>query len=194
MTTVEENHFSFDKDWTHFKMALDKIFVRSAKEILKTGLARSAPNGRTKSRMRPKKLWTDWGGLQSSRINSSRSRTVHLKWMVRMSVVNNIGAERTMFKLTQELLKKPPEEWRKKWVILFHRKGTRDDLDNYRGACLLPLASSIIVRILATRLRPRPLSHRMPSINSMQLQERTINGRRDPGGADVWWRNLEVCK
>ena len=46
-----------------------------------------------------------------------------------------------------------PEEIKEGWVISQHKKGPKNDLGNYRGVCLLPLASRLIARIFATRLR-----------------------------------------
>ena len=39
------------------------------------------------------------------------------------------------------------------WVIPLFKKGSRGDLNNYRGVCLLPLISRICARVLATRVR-----------------------------------------
>ena len=45
------------------------------------------------------------------------------------------------------------EETTRGWVIPLFKKGSRGDLNNYRGVCLLPLMSRICARILATRIR-----------------------------------------
>ena len=37
--------------------------------------------------------------------------------------------------------------------IPLHKKGSRNELNNYRGVCLLSMASRILARIMATRVR-----------------------------------------
>ena len=55
------------------------------------------------------------------------------------------------------LLDSPPRTWpdetKEGWVVPLHKKGSRIDLNNYRGVCLLPLVSRVIARIFATRIR-----------------------------------------
>ena len=46
-----------------------------------------------------------------------------------------------------------PEEMKEGWMIPLHKKGARDDMNNYRGVCLLPLFSRLAARIYATRMR-----------------------------------------
>ena len=46
-----------------------------------------------------------------------------------------------------------PEEMKEGWVIPLHKKGPRNDANNYRGVCLLPLISRIIARVYASRIR-----------------------------------------
>ena len=59
--------------------------------------------------------------------------------------------------LTKELFVTPPVEWtqciKEGQVIPLHKKGPRNNLNNYRGVCLLAMASRILARVLATRLR-----------------------------------------
>ena len=38
-------------------------------------------------------------------------------------------------------------------IIPLHKKGSRNDTNNYRGVCLLPMASRILARVLSKRLR-----------------------------------------
>ena len=38
-------------------------------------------------------------------------------------------------------------------MIPLHKKGSRSELNNYRGVCLLSMASRILARIMATRVR-----------------------------------------
>jgi hypothetical protein len=51
----------------------------------------------------------------------------------------------------------PPHEWEEclkiGQIVPLFKKGARDNLNNYRGICLLPIGSRILARILATRLR-----------------------------------------
>ena len=62
-----------------------------------------------------------------------------------------------LHRMIGQLIDMKPEEWpeeiKEGWVIPLHKKGPKNDLGNYRGVCLLPLASRLIARILATRLR-----------------------------------------
>ena len=56
-----------------------------------------------------------------------------------------------------ELLRGKPDDWppavKKEWTILLNQNCSKADLNNYRGVCLLPLASGLIARIFKTRLR-----------------------------------------
>ena len=38
-------------------------------------------------------------------------------------------------------------------IIPLHKKGSRNDTNNYRGVCLLPISSRILARVLSKRLR-----------------------------------------
>ena len=53
--------------------------------------------------------------------------------------------------LTQELFEAPPFDWDSLIncgaVIRLHKKGPSDDLNYYRGVCLLSLASRILARV-----------------------------------------------
>ena len=52
---------------------------------------------------------------------------------------------------------KHPSEWesvaKTGLVVPLFKKGQRDDINNYRGVCLLSMASRILARIMASRLR-----------------------------------------
>ena len=52
---------------------------------------------------------------------------------------------------------KNPSEWegmvKVGLVVPLFIKGQRDDINNYRGVCLLSMASRILARIMASRLR-----------------------------------------
>ena len=56
-----------------------------------------------------------------------------------------------------EMMNAPPNEWSEVnstgIVVPLHKKGPKNDLNNYRGVCLLPMISRVVARILATRLR-----------------------------------------
>ena len=65
--------------------------------------------------------------------------------------------KREIFKSVIQLLETDPNTWpeetKEGWVVPIHKKGPKNDLQNYRGICLLPLASRIIARVLASRIR-----------------------------------------
>ena len=46
-----------------------------------------------------------------------------------------------------------PDDCKEGWMIPLHKKVAKNCLDNYRGVCLLPLASRIKARLFATRIR-----------------------------------------
>ena len=62
-----------------------------------------------------------------------------------------------LFECVKKLLAMKPDDWpsevKEGWIIPFHKKGPKTDLNNYRGVCLLPLASRVIARLHVTRLR-----------------------------------------
>ena len=57
----------------------------------------------------------------------------------------------------KDMMDSPPTEWDEinstGLVVPLHKKGPINNLNNYRGVCLLPMVSRVIARILATRLR-----------------------------------------
>ena len=63
--------------------------------------------------------------------------------------------EERIFRYLIHLLGLPAGEWPREtkegWVIPHQKKGAKNALNNYRGVCLLSLASSIIARIFASR-------------------------------------------
>ena len=62
-----------------------------------------------------------------------------------------------LFECVKKLLAMKPDDWpsevKEGWIIPLHKKGPKTDLNNYRGVCFLPLASRLIARVYATRLR-----------------------------------------
>ena len=68
-----------------------------------------------------------------------------------------IHLRQALFRCIIKIVKTQSEDWPERikegWVIPLHKKSAKNDLNNYRGVCLLPFASRIILRILASRLR-----------------------------------------
>ena len=69
----------------------------------------------------------------------------------------SIDTRKELYQCMMEQLATPVENWADKakegWVIPLHKKGARNELDNYRGVCLLPVLSRIMARILTSRIR-----------------------------------------
>ena len=67
-----------------------------------------------------------------------------------------------LFRCIMKIVKTQSENWPERikegLVIPLHKKSAKNDLNNYRGVCLLPLASRIIARILASRQSGRKRS------------------------------------
>ena len=65
--------------------------------------------------------------------------------------------QREIVALVQELQHTPPLEWQQcikvGQVVPLFKKGSRKDLNNYRGVCLLIMASRILAKIMSWRLR-----------------------------------------
>ena len=61
-----------------------------------------------------------------------------------------------LFILVQQLWNAPTEEWEEAVhaavIFLLHKKGSKTELDNYRGICLLAFISRLIARITAKRI------------------------------------------
>ena len=61
-----------------------------------------------------------------------------------------------LFTLVQQLWNTPTEEWEEAVhsavIFLLHKKGSKTQLDNYRGICLLAFISRLIARITAKRI------------------------------------------
>ena len=76
--------------------------------------------------------------------------------MAALKVVSD-GVKDLVYKCIIDVLNMDPELWpeetKEGWLIPLHKKGTRNDLNNYRGVCLLPLVSRTIARVFASRLR-----------------------------------------
>ena len=65
--------------------------------------------------------------------------------------------QRAIYNVILEMTNKHPSEWetlvKTGLVIPLFKKGQRDDINNYRGVCLVSMASRILARIMASRLR-----------------------------------------
>ena len=78
---------------------------------------------------------------------------------VRISYVRLAGktTQEAVCNVIMGMVNKDPCEWEEMvkigLVVPLFKKGQRDDINNYRGICLLSMASRILARILASRLR-----------------------------------------
>lgn len=85
---------------------------------------------------------------------------------VRMELIRNASAEvqTEVAKLVTSLWQTPAAEWEPACktalvILLYKKKGKREDLNNWRGICLLSLVSRILARVVATRLRDWSEAH-----------------------------------
>ena len=73
-----------------------------------------------------------------------------------ITALSGEGKEK-IFQKIKEMTQCDPNDWEEEcsvgYVVPLHKKGAKNDLNNYRGICLLPLASRIIARMYATRIR-----------------------------------------
>ena len=63
-----------------------------------------------------------------------------------------------MAEKVKQMAGRNPEEWEntiKEGVVipLYKNKGKRDQMNNYRGICLLSMASRILARVMASKIR-----------------------------------------
>ena len=65
--------------------------------------------------------------------------------------------QRVIIRILTDMWAKHADEWepitKKGLMVPLFKKGDRSDLNNYRGVCLLSMASRILARVMATRLR-----------------------------------------
>ena len=65
--------------------------------------------------------------------------------------------QKTICNVILEETNKHPSEWetlvKTGLVVPLFKKGQRDNINNYRGICLLSMASRILARVMASRLR-----------------------------------------
>ena len=78
---------------------------------------------------------------------------------VRISCIKLAGktVQETVCNFIMDMANKNPCEWEEMvkvgLVVPLFKKGQRNDINNYRGVCLLSMASRILARIMASRLR-----------------------------------------
>ena len=78
---------------------------------------------------------------------------------MRISYIRLAGktTQEAMCNVIMDMVNKDPCEWEEMvkigLVVPLFKKGQRDGINNYRGICLLSMASRILARIMASRLR-----------------------------------------
>ena len=78
---------------------------------------------------------------------------------VRMVYINSACPEvkAEVVRMVRSMFENRAERWEESLktgqVVPIHKKGSRNDRNNYRGVCLLAMASRILARVLASRLR-----------------------------------------
>ena len=157
-TTIEEEYFKPGEFREHFQKVSDQRFEREIHEIKET--AKLTTQRWDKNSIQAAKVlgreitWPEFNNEVES-INDSAPGIEN----VRMIAVKRGGIHlrQALFRSIMKIVKTQSEDWPERikegWVIPLHKKSAKNDLNNYRGVCLLPFASRIIARILASRLR-----------------------------------------
>ncbi|XP_075264195.1 uncharacterized protein LOC142356111 [Convolutriloba macropyga] len=154
-SSIEEEYFTPEEFRTHFMKVSEDRFERPVNEILKTAETTSERTANGDADILDKEIsWTEFEreltkikdgapGVENVRVSALKCASPEVRTLIYQCIL--------------DLLAKPVNEWpnevKEGWVIPLHKKGAKNDLNNYRGVCLLPLASRIIARIMASRLR-----------------------------------------
>ena len=127
------------------------------------------------------KILEEWDKVKEKAPGDDEIRMIYLK------------AARQMFQLMviqviQTMWETPVECWddivKVGVIIPLRKKGAKDNLDNFRGVCLLPIISRILARVRTTRLRNWSEKHgSFDDIQDGFRQGRsTADGNKDPRG------------
>ena len=158
LRVIEEEHFTADEKRAHLMAVSERRYERTAEEIRETAEMIPYRNDITTTQA-GEKLASNvsfeefYHELQKIKDNSPGVDGVRL---IALKILSG-GAQERPYNCLIDLLNTPADRWpaitREGWIVPLFKKGKKDDLNNYKGVCLLPLASRLIARILATRLR-----------------------------------------
>ena len=157
-SSIEDEFFSPEEFKEHFSKVSEDRFERPVNEILNTAEKTSLRDD-ARAKEAAKVLAREISRKEfDEELAKMRDGAPGIE-NVKVSAIKNASNEvkERVYRCVLQLLDTPANEWpretKERWVIPHHKKGAKNDLNNYRGVCLLPLASRLIARIFATRLR-----------------------------------------
>ena len=155
---IEEKFFSPEEYRGHFMKVSAERYERAIHELLTTA-ASTTKRTDDKATEAAKQLEANISYVEFKReISHMRDSAPGIDG-VTVNAMKSLAEnnKQELYHCMLRLLDSPPRTWpdetKEEWVVLLHKKGSRNDLNNYRGVCLLPLVSPVIARIFATRIR-----------------------------------------
>ena len=144
-----KQHFSKVSEKNRFEKSIGNILQRAENTPLRSD-EKALTAARVLSDGITRKVFDD----ELAKMQHGAPRTENVK--ISAIKIASPQVEERIFRYLIHLLGLPAGEWRREtkegWVIPQQKKGAKNALNNYRGVCLLSLASSIIARIFASRL------------------------------------------
>ena len=193
--TFEDETFSPEEFRSHFMKVSENRYERGRDEIVKT--LEEIPERTDQTALE--------AAIELERVVTWREFETELAKMrdgapgnygVRMLAVKVASKpiKQQLHRMIVRLIDMKPEDWpeeiKEGWVIPLHKKGPKNDLGNYRGVCLLPLASRLIARIFATRLRTWAATICMRTRTVSVVVGLRLTQRRSLSG---WKKKQEEC-
>ena len=155
---IEEEFFSPEEYRGHFMKVSAERYERTIHELLTTA-ANTTKRTDDKTTEAAKQLEANISYVEFKREISQMKDSAPGIDGVTVSAIKSLAEDnkQELYHCMLRLLDTPPRTWpdetKEGWVVPLHKKGSRNDLNNYRGVCLLPLVSRVIARIFATRKR-----------------------------------------
>ncbi|XP_063711602.1 uncharacterized protein LOC134839904 [Symsagittifera roscoffensis] len=154
----EEKHFSPDEFREHFMKVSENRFEREISEIMETAASttkRTDEEAANAAKHLEREITFAEFQRELGKIKDGAPGCESVRVSARKNL--NDDAKRQLFQGMLHHLDTPiaqwPEETAEGWMIPLYKKGTKMDMGNYRGVCLLPLISRIVACIFASRIR-----------------------------------------
>ena len=133
----------------------------------KREFAQTTPEGRQMAKEcstmpSEEEIMKEWAKVKEKALGEDDIRMIYLKSAI-------IEFQKRILKVIQTMFNTSAEYWDdivKVGLIPLHKKGAKDNSDNFRSVCLLSTVSRILARILTTRLRDR--SEEFDALNDNQ--------------------------
>ena len=175
---IEYDYFSPEEFKQHFSKVSENLFERSIDDILQTA-EKTSLQSNEKALTAAHVVLSDgitWKEFDDELAKKQDCPTGTKNITISGIKIASPQVKERIFRCLIHILDLPAEEWPREtkygWVIPLHNKGAKNNLNNCRGVCLLPLASRSIARICASRLKTWAEEIRIPRRKLKRISKR----------------------